>query len=223
MRWLDLLFLHWQVPADALRAQLPPGLALDTHDGAAYLGIVPFTMSHVGLRALPSLPPFPELNVRTYVTAEDKPGVWFFSLDAASRLAVLGGRRLFFLPYFRAAMRSGERGGSVHFVSRRAHGGAPAARFAARYRPVGEVAPTAPGTLDHFLTARYCLYAADGRRRLHRVEIDHAPWPLQAAEASIEENDLTAGLGLPLAGAPLAHFSRRLDVVAWERRRVRAA
>jgi uncharacterized protein YqjF (DUF2071 family) len=219
MTWEDLLFAHWPVPADSLAPLIPKGLTLETFEGYAWLGIVPFRMTGVRWRFLPPIPgtaAFPELNVRTYVTAGGKPGVWFFSLDAASRLAVRGARWSFHLPYYDAEMETKRSAEEVEYRSRRTHAGAPAAEFKARYAPVGPVYASKEGTLEHFLTARYCLYAGGARGRLWRGEIHHPPWPLQRAEADIALNTMTAQLGLCLPEIPpLLHFARRLGVVAW--------
>lgn len=226
MRWHDLLFMHWPVPADALRPLLPPPLTLDTFDGRSWLGIVPFYMSGVRPRFFPPLPgvsAFPELNVRTYVTHDGRPGVWFFSLDAASRLAVRAARWGFHLPYFDADMHV-SRGAQVRYVSTRTHRNSPPARLAMRYRPAGEVFHGTPGTIDHFLTHRLCLYSADHRGNVYRGDIHHAPWPLQPAEVDIELNEMTEQIGFKLPETePLLHFSKRLDVVAWKIRRVERA
>jgi uncharacterized protein YqjF (DUF2071 family) len=219
MRWHDLLFMHWPVPAAALREHIPPALALDTFDGAAWLGVVPFRMTGVRPRYVPPLPrvsAFAELNVRTYVVAEGKPGVWFFSLDAADPIAVRVARRAFHLPYYDARMVCLPEAGGIRYASLRTHRGAPPAEFRARYRPVGPAYHSTPGTLDHWLTERYCLYAADRRGQVRRGDIHHARWPLQPAEAEAEINTMTAQIGLRLPDLPpLLHFARRLDVVAW--------
>ena len=142
MRWVDLLFAHWPMDPAHLRPLIPPGLDLDTFDGRAWLGIVPFGMEDVAPRGLPAPPMlgrFPELNVRTYVTHGGRPGVWFLSLDAASWLTVEGARRWFHLPYVHAAMSMTRQDDSVDYVSRRTDPGVPAASFTARYRPTGPV------------------------------------------------------------------------------------
>src|ERR1700682_5420336 len=139
--WHDLLFAHWQVNAAALRPHIPAQLAIDTFEGKAWLGVVPFRMSGVRLRWTPALPwlsAFPELNVRTYVTAQDKPGVWFFSLDAANAVAVAAARLSFHLLYFNARMRCEEREGWIHYLSERTDRGAPAAILEGRYRPLSD-------------------------------------------------------------------------------------
>lgn len=217
MRWHDLLFLHWPLDPAALRPFLPPALELQTFDGAAWLGVVPFRMSSVRPRATPPLPwlsAFPELNLRTYVSFGGKPGVWFFSLDAANPLAVEAARLGYHLPYQHARMRCERHGEAVAYASERRPGAAPAA-FVARYYPTGPAYHAGAGSLESWLTERYCLYAADRRGRLWRGEIDHRPWPLQPATVDIAANSMAAPLGLAFNGAPLLHFSRRLDVVAW--------
>jgi hypothetical protein len=213
--WADLLFAHWEVEAGSLRKLIPAGLELDTFEGAAFVGVVPFRMSGVRMRGLPPLPglsAFPELNVRSYVTDGSKPGVWFFSLDAANAPAVATARRTFHLPYYNASMSCRRAGGWIEYESRRIHRGAPKAAFRGRYRPAGAVAAV---PLDRWLTERYCLYAADGRGRLRRAEVHHARWPLESAEAEIDENTMAAPLGLALEGRPRLLFARRLEVVVW--------
>lgn len=219
MTWHDLLFAHWPMPVAALRGLIPPALEIDTLDGTAWLGVVPFRMSGVAPRGVPALPwlsAFPELNVRTYVTAEGKPGVWFFSLDAASALAVAVARAWYHLPYFRARIScAATASGGVNYESWRTHPGAPAAEFRAQYRPLAPAALATRGSLDYFLTERYCLYAANSRGHVFRGDIHHQPWPLQPAEAEISVNTMAAAHTLVLpATPPLLHFARELRVVA---------
>lgn len=218
-RWHDLLFAHWPLPPDALYPHLPPPLLLDTFDGVAWIGVVPFRMSHVRLRGLPALPwlsAFPELNVRTYVTVEDKPGVYFFSLDANNPVAVAVARWWFHLPYFRAQMVCTTDGRTVYYRSSRTHRGAPRAEFIGRYRPCGGIFRTISDTLEHWLTARYCLYAADAHQRLYRGEIHHQPWPLQPAEAEITVNTMADAYNAGLLDTPpKLHFVRQLEVIIW--------
>jgi hypothetical protein len=218
MSWCDLLFAHWPLPAELLRPLLPRGLALDLHEGRGWVSLVPFRMAHVGPRGLPDLPwisAFPELNLRTYAVAGGKPGVWFFSLDAANPVAVAIARAAFHLPYFRARMSLRREGDAVVYASERTHRGAPAARFKAKYLAKGETFEAAPGSFDHWLTERYCLYAASPST-LYRSEIHHLPWQLQRAELAIAENSVATASGLSLpAEAPVLHFSRQQDVLAW--------
>ena len=216
--WHNLLFAHWQVDAAELRPHIPAKLGIDTFEGKAWLGVVPFRMSGVRVRWTPALPwlsAFPELNVRTYVTLQGKPGVWFFSLDAANAVAVAAARVSFHLSYFRARMACNEVDGWIQYKSERAHSGVSGASFEARYRPKGESFEAQPGTLEHFLTERYCLYAAAGER-IYRGEIHHPEWQLQPAEAEFTTNSMgeAAGLTLP-ARMPLLHFAKRQDMVAW--------
>lgn len=224
MEWHDLLFMHWPVRPEVLRPRVPPGLELETWEGYAWLGVVPFMMRGVRPRLIPAPGPlaaFPELNVRTYVRHADRPGVWFFSLDAASPLAVRGARYTFHLPYFDARMRCERDGEAVRYVSRRTHRGAASAGYRAAYRPAGPAYRSAPGSHERWLTERYCLYAANRRGDLWRGDIHHAPWPLQPAEVDLAENHMADQLGLILpAGPPRLHFARRIDVVAWAPERV---
>jgi uncharacterized protein YqjF (DUF2071 family) len=231
--WRDLLFAHWPVPVEMLRSLIPESLVIDTFDGEAWIGVVPFRMTAVRLRGTPYTPfadAFPELNVRTYVLPRGadgegtgKPGVWFFSLDAGSRLAVQMARWFFHLPYFNAKMQVIEEGDAVHYRSRRTHHGAPPATLVASYHPTGPVTLSRPGTLDHWLTERYCLYAADRHGHIYRGDIHHAHWPLQAAAAEITTNTMAAAHGITLPDTPpLLCFARRLDMQCWFIRRQRA-
>jgi uncharacterized protein YqjF (DUF2071 family) len=221
--WRDLLFAHWPVPTSTLRPMIPSGLELDTFGGEAWVGVIPFRISHIAPRGVPHrlALAFPELNVRSYVIAQGKPGVWFFSLDAASILAVSGARLAFHLPYFWARMGIGPDGEWIAYRSRRRLSGRKAA-FVGRYRPTGSVFRATPGSLEDWLTARYCLYAADRRGRLYRADIQHEPWPLQTAEAEIATNSMGAAQDFGLSGGPLLHYARGVDVVTWWPRRLDA-
>jgi uncharacterized protein YqjF (DUF2071 family) len=216
--WHDLLFAHWPLDPDVLRRIVPSSLPLDVFDGRAWIGVIPFHMTNVGPRGVPSPPgvsAFPELNVRTYVTINGKPGVYFFSLDAASTLAVIGARAVFRLPYYRAMMTVHAGPQRVSYESVR-KSGAPSAEFFASYGPVGPSVAAQPGTLEHFLTERYCLYTLARSGKPRRLDIHHLPWPLQAADAHIAVNTMAAAAGITLpATAPLLHFAKRLDVLAW--------
>jgi uncharacterized protein YqjF (DUF2071 family) len=221
--WCDLLFAHWPASVASLRPFVPPALEIEEHDGTSWIGLVPFRMQGVMVRPLPDLPgisAFPELNLRLYVRAGGKPGVWFISLDAANDLAVWAARRFFHLPYFRADMSAREEAGRVHYRTVR-RGDGPRVAFQAEFGPESGDVRARPGSLEHFLTERYCLYTCDRAGALVRAEVHHAPWPLQLASADIVENTIGDAQGLPLAGPPaLLHFSRRLDVVIWPTRRV---
>jgi uncharacterized protein len=215
--WRDLLFAHWAVPEDELRGAVPDVLPIDTFDGQAWIGLTPFEVTGLRLRGTvlpPALARFPEINVRTYTTLDGRPGIHFFSLDAASWAAVAGARATYRLPYFRSRMAIERAGDTVRYEAARAGG---TARLRVRYGPVGDVFHAAPGTLEHFLTERYCLYTVvDGN--VQRAEIHHPPWPLQLAQARIEENTMAqaAGVRLP-ADPPVLHYAARQDVVIWGR------
>jgi uncharacterized protein YqjF (DUF2071 family) len=154
--------------------------------------------------------------VRTYVTVGGKPGVYFFSLDAESSLAVAAARSLLRLPYFTAQMDVRYDAPRIEYASRRTDSDGSPAEFVAQYQPVGPVFEPTPGTLDYFLTERYCLYNVDARFRAYRLEIHHLPWKLQAAAATIASNTMTEAAGVRLPSvAPVLHFSARQDMVAW--------
>jgi uncharacterized protein YqjF (DUF2071 family) len=221
--WRDLLFMHWPVEPDALREVMHPSMPLDTWEGRAWIGVTPFAVSGLHPRFGPPVPAaarFPEVNVRTYVTVEGRPGIWFFSLDAASAAAVAVARRVYRLPYFRAVMTMEREanGDGVTFVSERATG--PAAALEVSYRPAGRTTPGGADELEHWLTERYCLYTVDAAGRPLRGEIHHPPWPLQPAEARIARNTMTAPLGIELTGEPLLHYAARQDVLVWPPRPV---
>lgn len=216
--WHDLLFAHWPIDPEVLRAKVPALFTLDLFGGQAWLGVVPFRMSNVAPRGVPALSwlsAFPELNVRTYVRVDDKPGVFFFSLDAGNPLAVQTARILFNLPYYRASMLVRQRGEIIDYRSDRT-GGRAQATFVATYAPRGPASPPAPGSLEYFLTERYCLYQLNHRGRPYRLDIHHPPWPLQAAQAEIRRNTMADAAGVKLPDtAPFLHFARRQDMIAW--------
>jgi uncharacterized protein YqjF (DUF2071 family) len=176
--WRELLFLHFEIPAAELQARLPPGLQADTFEGRAYIGLVPFTMRDV--RVGPTgVGDFLETNLRTYVHAGGVPGVWFFSLDAASRLAVWGARLIYRLPYFHARMRSASGEGVTQYAFHRLSG--PEANLDIQWTVLDASAHTAlPGALEHFLTERYALYG-QSKSGIYRVRVHHPQWPLRSA------------------------------------------
>jgi hypothetical protein len=219
--WQRLLFAHWPLPARDLRASVPPELTLEEFDGSAWVALTPFMMRGVRPRGLPPLPgfsDFPEMNFRTYVRVGDRPGIYFFSLDAASRLAVAGARAFYRLPYRFADMSADAEGDQVVYRSRRPDG---SAELIARYRPTGAPIHPAPGTLEHFLTERYALYVVLGDRTVIRGDIQHGRWDLQPAEAEIERNTVAAAESVPIPDRPpLLHYSALQDTLVWAPRRV---
>ncbi|MGB0768603.1 MAG: YqjF family protein [Phycisphaeraceae bacterium] len=240
MRWTDLLFMHWPIEPGVMREAVPGDFDLDLYDGMAWVGVVPFRMQSTRPRCCPPIPQklmpvspssFPELNVRTYVTVNTEdgplPGVFFFSLDAASKVSVRLARLGFGLPYFDAQMRverESDASGWTHFQSVRTHYGAPPARFAASYRPLEDRGPVdaQAGSLERFLTERYRLFTLGRKGRGVRVgEIAHRPWPLQVATCEVTVCEMTSGLGFDLPDrAPLLHYADELDVVAWLPKRI---
>jgi uncharacterized protein YqjF (DUF2071 family) len=226
-RWRALGFLHWPVQAEAVRPLVPPALTIDTYEGQAWVGVVPFTVRGSRVPPLPPLPglaAFHEINVRTYVHLDGAdPGVWFFSLDADSWPVVLGARTLFHLPYQPADITleaDDEAGVSMRGV----RGPTPAreARWSLGYRPSGPARPAPADTLEHFLAERYVLYAAR-EDRLYRGRVSHAPYPLQRAEVTECEETLVAAAGIARAAVPPshAHYAAGVDVDIFPLERVR--
>ena len=220
--WYKLLFAHWPVSSAVLRPLIPDSFEIDTFDGQAWLGVVPFGMRDIRLRLLPPIPfthTFLELNVRTYVIRDGKPGVFFFSLDAANLPAVWTARLWFNLPYFYARMSltpGSTPDAQLHYRSERNHRNAPAASFEAHYGPTSPVFTATPQSLEYWLTERYCLYTTDRQGRPYRGEIHHLPWPLQNAEAEFQMNSLAYAHGIALPRtAPLLHYVEAIKVLVW--------
>jgi uncharacterized protein YqjF (DUF2071 family) len=217
--WQRLLFAHWAIPVDVLRPMIPPELTIDTWDGMAWIGIVPFRMIGVRLRGLPPIPltdTFPEMNVRTYVVKDGIAGVWFFSLGAANPLAVITARNWFHLPYYHARMRIEENGDTIHYNSERTHRGANKGIFVGSYRPTDSVQDFASDSHERWLTERYALYTANKRGTLYRGDIHHQMWNIQPAEADIQQNSIAQASGITLpATKPLLHYVHHIDVITW--------
>lgn len=213
-RWAELGFLHWPVPVAAVRGLIPRGLTIDTFDGQAYVGVVPFTVTGARPMLMPPLPwvsDFHEVNVRTYVHHDGaEPGVWFFSLDASNPVVVKAARALFRLPYHHALIDLDVNAEGVAFRSERHRD---KASCSVAYHPLGRPQPAAAGTLDHFLAERYILYTESGGR-LWQAQVHHEPYPLQKAEATLTGETLIAAAGMtpPEGPPPLMHFAREVNV-----------
>lgn len=229
--WSHLLFLHWPVDPQALRRLVPPELDIDTFEGRAYVGLVPFTITGLRPTWMPApraLSAFHETNVRTYVRrGSADPGVWFFSLDAANLPAVVGARTLYRLPYYWADIRMAieadfERSGlSIDYALRRFSPRGASCRVT--YRPSGAPRPALVGTLEHFLVERYILYAQSWRR-LYRAQVHHVPYPLQGANATLGEETLLRAAGIVRPSSePLAHYASSVRVEVFGLQRVEPA
>jgi uncharacterized protein YqjF (DUF2071 family) len=234
--WHNLLLAHWPVPVEVLRPLVPPNLPIDTFEGQAWLGVIAFQLKGIRLRGFPPIPftsAFPEINLRTYVTVEDKPGVYFITMDADNGLGTVMARRWFRLPYTQAQIHLKIEGERIDFSSRRTERGMntgspqgralpkkPQAEFAGSYRPVSEVDIPQPGSIDHWLAERYCYYRAN-ERNVYRCQVHHMPWPLQKAEADIEKNTLASSLGVDLPSTqPLLRYAHHMKALIWPVRRV---
>jgi uncharacterized protein len=220
--WHDVLFAHWPVPAAVLQPLVPSGVTVQECEGSSWVSLVPFFMSGVTLRGVPAVPglsSFAEMNLRLYVEFGGRSGIWFISLDAASRPAVWFARRFVHLPYFAAAMRVVHDAERIRYAS---HRRGKDVVFRGTYGPAGPVFEARRGGPDHFLTERYALFTTGPRGDVLTLEIHHGPWPLQRATADIETNTVAAAQGIAASGAPaLLHFSRRQDVVVWRLERAR--
>jgi len=218
-RWNDLLFLHYSLDPELVRAKVPNVLTLDTYRQRAWVTVAPFWINHLRPPGVPSVPwfsNFNEINVRTYVSYDGKPGVYFFSLDASNLSAVWGARVFYRLPYWQASMKvSGKGKTTIKYDSKRQHGPKPA-ELKCSYGPASaRTFHARPSSLEHFLTERYCLYTAT-RNRLYRGDIHHLPWDLQDAQVEMQQNTMAQPTGLQLAPeADIAFFARELKVLFW--------
>jgi len=220
--WHHLLFLHWEIPYAELQALVPAGLTVDTFEGKAYIGLIPFTLTGVraiGTPPLPWISSFHEVNVRTYVHHKgENPGVWFFSLDASSSIAVAAARAAYKLSYFNAEIELEASKEALPVIDFRSHRNDPRgpspAHAHVRYQPIeGPATPAAPGTLEHFLAERYILYSLDETRRLHRARVHHQPYPLQRAEVLALDETLVWVAGVRRHDSVgLRHYAREVNV-----------
>ncbi len=214
--WYDLAFIHVRVPLESIRDKIPAELEIDTFDGSAWVGIVPFNMVDVMKRGVPSIYPFAhflELNLRTYVTHEGKSGVWFFSLDTTNLPLVLGGRYLYGVPYHQASMKYSFDNPPHHFYSRRRFSGA---TLETEFQPQGEIFTAQNGSFEHWATERYCLFSLSVFGRLMQVDVHHHMWPLQHAEGKLIQNDLLSSKGISTHDdSPLFHFSTGVDTISF--------
>jgi uncharacterized protein YqjF (DUF2071 family) len=204
----DVLFAHWRIGLDEAARLLPPGLPLDTFEGEAWLGVVPFRLAHVRVRGLPPFPgmTFGQVDVRTYVTVDDRPGIWLCSVDVSNPLLLEAAKRSHRLPAYRARIASSRDGAAAETETDR-----DGLRFTARYRPTGDPYTAEPGSLEHYLTERYCLYTADGGR-LYRAELHHPAWRVQRAEATIASSTLAP---VALEGDAHVLYAASQDVLIW--------
>lgn len=215
--WRDLTFLHWPIPVEALRPLIPLPLQIETFDGQAWIGVIPFSMSF-RLRNMPLIPlvsTFAEINVRTYVRLHDTPGVWFLSLDCSNCIVAKVARVWYGLQYFTARTLVESNQDAIRYSSCR-WADQECARFEAQSRPEGERFHSKQGTLAHWLTERYCLYAIGRNSKLLRAKILHAPWELQEADVILHTNTMGEAHGIKLPDtAPIAHFAKLTNVLVW--------
>jgi uncharacterized protein len=217
--WVDLLFMHWPVRLELLRSLIPEPLEIDTFDGIAWIGVVPFAMTDIHFRNMPTAPylsKFLELNVRSYVRWQGKSGVFFFSLDASNPIAVEVARLWFCLPYFHSQMTKHYHADEITYRSERTDGRAHQAVLETTYRCVNKPYFAQAGTLEAWLTERYCFFAAGKAGQIVRGDIHHKPWPLQQAQVEIRKNSMAEAIGIQLPKTePLLHFVEKLETIEW--------
>jgi uncharacterized protein YqjF (DUF2071 family) len=227
--WHNLLFAHWPCPAEVLRPLLPAQVTLDTFEGQAWVGVIAFRMTGIRLRGFPIIPMverFPEINVRTYVTVDGKPGVYFLSLDADNPLALALARPWFHLGYRNARISFEQQGETINFRSTRTERGQPEAAFTGTYHPISEPRHYPAGTLENWLTERYCYYSPNRLGQVYRGEVYHDPWPLQLAQADIPTNTMALSHGITLpdpASPPILHYAHYMKALIWNASRLRPA
>jgi uncharacterized protein YqjF (DUF2071 family) len=221
--WGKLLFMHWPIDVKLLRPLIPKALEIDSFDGSAWIGVIPFTMWGIRASFLPPIPgtsAFHELNVRTYVTINGVPGVWFFSLDAANKLAVWGARRFYYLPYYHAQMSLGQTDNTIHYSSTRKDSRGAPAQLKSTWSIGEPLPPSSPGSIEFFLTERYCLYS-EHKGEIYRSQIHHQPWPLQKAQLTSLSSSMIECHRLPTPqGNPLLHYAEELRVDIWRLKRI---
>jgi uncharacterized protein YqjF (DUF2071 family) len=223
--WHDLLLAHWHVSASYLRPLIPKGIELDVWEDKHWISIIPFHISGMRFRGLPPFPyisRFPELNVRTYVTVNGKPGIYFFSLEAARRLNVECARLFFHLPYMYAQMSVNTEDEFIHFSSTRLDARGRPAQFDGTYRPAHpQTFHAKQGTLLYWLTERYCQYSVNNQGEIFGGDIHHLPWDLQRAELHMSKNSMFESHGILLADtSPLLTFTKRQEVLFWTIRKI---
>ena len=216
-KWRDLLFVHWSVDPTLLRKLVPSTLELDLFEDTAYVGVVPFAMFDVRPKWLPAAFAFNflETNLRTYVHHQGEPGVYFFSLEAASRLAVWAARTGWGLPYHYAKMRMEKEENTVTYHTQRSSQQAPI--FSAKYTIEDPIPPPEPGSLEFFLLERYYLFS-EHRGTLQKGQVYHTPYPAHTVTVHEIQDQLihAAGLPQPQGPPPLAHYSPGVDVEVFD-------
>ena len=215
--WSEVLFIHYPIQYDVLRKLVPDVLNIDSYNGTCWIGVVPFHMSAVRLRGLPPIPgtdQFPELNVRTYVTLDGKPGVYFFSLDAANRLAVKGAKTVYHLPYWYARMEMITNSSTTQFTCKRVHNDE--IELTCSYHPTSDTFRAEAGSFEHWMVERYCFYTLNKAGVPLRCNILHEPWTLQTAEARLKVNTILSKQNIHVEeDEAIVHYAKKIDVRAW--------
>ena len=217
--WNNLLFMHYPISLKKLRDLVPKSLPIDTYDGWGWISVVPFRMDNIKVRGLPLSISFPELNVRTYVNVDNKPGVYFFSLDATNLPFVLFSKTFCHLPYMHSNMTIKENDDYTSFICNRMAN--TEVQLKCNYRAISEPYAAPPDSLDYWLTERYCFYTTNRAGKVIRCNILHKPWPIQKAEVEIVQNTMLTAQSLFVENeSPILHYSKGVDVRIWPLLRV---
>ncbi|MEH7125174.1 DUF2071 domain-containing protein [Bacillus sp. JJ1532] len=222
--WRDLLFIHWPIPSEKLRKHIPASLEIDTFNGSAWLGIIVFVMDGIYPRGLPNisiLPKFQEINVRTYVKCNGKSGIYFLSLDVCDWASYTIAKRWLRLPYQSAQISIEKKGQNFHYKSIRKRKTKYEITIDGTYKPLEEVYLPKEGTLDHFLTERYCFFSSNNGIHTYCLEIHHQPWQLQKTEIEIYKNTLFTPFNIDVNKVtPISHFSKGTDSLIWNIKKI---
>lgn len=222
--WRNLLFIHWPIPPEIIRPYIPSSLQIDLFNSTAWIGGVVFDMFGIYPRGLSSVSltsKFSEVNVRTYVQHDGKPGVYFLSLDVGDWASLTIAKRWYRLPYHPADISIQKRGQTFYYESIR-KGKNSSLVSKGTYTPVSDIFFPKEGTLDHWLTERYCLYSTNHRDNIYCGEIHHRPWPLQKVETELSRHTLFKPFHIDVSDVqPIYHFSEGLDTLFWNIRKLR--
>ncbi|MBS4197060.1 YqjF family protein [Lederbergia citri] len=221
-KWRDVLFMHLPIKPEKLQPYIPSAVEIDTFEDYAWLGVIVFKIDGIFPRGFPPVsirPAFPEINLRTYVRCNDKPGIYFLSLDVDDWTSCSLAKRWLHVPYHPAKISFQKIEQSYHFESNRNHHIPIICKGS--YTPKSEIFYPENMTLDHWLTERYCFFSHNQKSNVYCLDIHHHPWPLQRAEATIHSNDLCRPFNFDFENeTPIFHYSQGVDALIWNIKKI---